>query len=157
MIKKLTLLILIIFGLTNCGYSPIYSNNNDMSFEIYELELEGDDEINNIIKNKLDRYFENDSQKKYVINIKTNYKKISATKDLTGNTTHFKLIVNLDLRYKKVDSEADKEMKELSFSESLIIKKNQDNFEQNDYEKITIENISELLINKVILYLARSS
>ena len=48
-------------------------------------------------------------------------------------------------------------MKELSFSESLIIKKNQDNFEQNDYEKITIENISELLINKVILYLARSS
>ena len=61
------------------------------------------------------------------------------------------------LRYKKVDSGAEEKMSELSFSESLIIKKNQDNFEQNDYEKITIENLSELLINKVILYLARSS
>ena len=157
MIKKLIILILIIFGLTSCGYSPIYSNNNNTNFEINDLELEGNEEINNIIKNKLDRYFENNSQKKYIINIKTNYEKISATKDRTGSTTHFKLIVNLDLRYKKVDSEVDKEMEELTFSESLIIKKNQDNFEQNDYEKITIENISELLINKVILYLARSS
>ena len=157
MIKKLTILILVIFGLTSCGYSPIYSNNNNTNFEINDLELEGNEEINNIIKNKLDRYFENNSQKKYIINIKTNYEKISATKDRTGSTTHFKLIVNLDLRYKKVDSEVDKEMEELTFSESLIIKKNQDNFEQNDYEKITIENISELLINKVILYLARSS
>ena len=157
MIKKLTILILVIFGLTSCGYSPIYSNNNNTNFEINDLELEGNEEINNIIKNKLDRYFENNSQKKYIINIKTNYEKISATKDRTGSTTHFKLIVNLDLRYKKDDSEVEEEMKELSFSESLIIKKNQDNFEQNDYEKITIENISELLINKVILYLARSS
>ena len=157
MIKKLTILILIIFGLTNCGYSPIYSNNNNTNFEINELKLEGDEQVNNIIKNKLDRYFENDSKKKYIIDIKTNYEKISASKDRTGSTTHFKLIVNLDLSYKIVDSKEEEKMKKLSFSESLIIKKNQDNFEQNDYEKITIENISELLINKVILYLARSS
>ena len=158
MIKKLTVLILIIFGLTSCGYSPIYSNNNDnTNFEISDLELKGNEVINNIIKNKLDGYFENNSQKKYIINIRTNYEKNSASKDLTGSTTHFKLIVNLDLQYKKVDSGAEEKMSELSFSESLIIKKNQDNFEQNDYEKITIENLSELLINKVILYLARSS
>ena len=157
MIKKLTILILIIFGLISCGYSPIYSNNNNTNFEINDLEFQGNEEINNIIKNKLDRFFENNSQKKYIINIKTNYEKISATKDRRGSTTHFKLIVSLDLRYKKIDSEVDEEMKELTFSESLIIKKNQGNFEQNDYEKNTIKNISELLINKVILYLARSS
>ena len=81
----------------------------------------------------------------------------SATKDLTGSTTHFKLIVNLDLRYKKVSPEAEEEIKKLSFSESLIIKKNQDNFVQNYYEKISIKNISEMLINKVILYLTRNS
>ncbi len=157
MIKKLTILILIIFGLTNCGYSPIYSNNNNTNFEINDLKLEGDEQVNNIINNKLDRYLENDSKKKYIIDIKTNSEKISASKDRTGSTTHFKLIVNLDLSYKRVDSKEEEKMKKLSFSESLIIKKNQDNFEQNDYEKITIENISELLINKVILYLARSS
>ena len=59
MIRKLPILILIIFGLMSCGYSPIYSNNNNANFEIYDLELEGDNEINNIIENKLDRYFKN--------------------------------------------------------------------------------------------------
>ena len=90
MIKKLTVLILIIFGLTSCGYSPIYSNNNDnTNFEISDLELKGNEVINNIIKNKLDGYFENNNQKKYIINIRTNYEKNSASKDLTGSTTHF--------------------------------------------------------------------
>ena len=157
MIKKLPILILIIFGLMSCGYSPIYSNNNDANFEIYDLELEGDNEINNIIENKLDRYFKNNSKKKYIIKIKTNYKRISASKDITGSTTHFKLIIDLNLSYEEVDSKLEKEINEISFTESLIIKKNQDNFEQNDYEKIIIKNMSELLINKVILYLARSS
>ena len=157
MIKKLIILILVIFGLTSCGYSPIYSNNDDGNFEIYDLELEGDEEINNVIEKELDRYFNSDSQKKYIIKIKTNYKKISATKDSTGSTTHFKLIVDLDLSYERVNSELEEGIRKLSFSESLIIKKNQDNFEQNNYEKITIKNISELLINKVVLYLARSS
>ena len=46
--------------------------------------------------------------------------------------------------------------KKISFSESLIIKKNQNNFEQNDYETIVIKDMSELLNNKVILYLGRS-
>ena len=63
MIRKLPILILIIFGLMSCGYSPIYSNNNNANFEIYDLELEGDNEINNIIENILDRYFKNNSQK----------------------------------------------------------------------------------------------
>ena len=157
MFRKLTVLILIIFGLTNCGYSPIYSSNNNANFEIYDLELQGDEEINNIIRGKLDKYLKNNNQKKYIIKIRTEHEKISATKDRTGSTTHFKLIVRLELNYERVNSEIEEKMKKLFFTESLIIKKNQDNFEQSDYEKITIENISELLINKVILYLARSS
>ena len=108
MIRKLPILILIIFGLMSCGYSPIYSNNNNANFEIYDLELEGDNEINNIIENKLDRYFKNNSQKKYIIKIKTNYERISASKDRTGGTTHFKLIIDLNLSYEEVDSKREK-------------------------------------------------
>ena len=155
--KKLIILFLLIFGLKSCGYSPIYSNNNDTSFEIYDLEIEGNEEVNDIIENKLDRFLNNSSEKKYIIKIKTDYEKISATKDRTGSTTHFKLIVNLELNFERVDSEVKGEMKKLFFSESLIINKNQDNFDQNNYEKITIKNISELLIDKVVLYLARTS
>ena len=156
MIKKLTLFIFIVFSLINCGYSPMYSDNNNKNFEIYNLELEGNNEVNNIIKNKLEKYNNNNSEKKYIVKIKTYYKKISATKNSTGRTTHFKLVVDLSLSYKRFGLDEDKLEKEISFSESLIIKKNQNNFEQNDYEKIVIKNMSELLINKVILYLGRS-
>ena len=156
MIKKLTLFIFIVFSLINCGYSPMYSDNSNKNFEIYNLELEGNNEVNNIIKNKLEKYNNNNSEKKYIVRIKTYYKKISATKNNTGRTTHFKLVVDLSLSYKRFNSDEDKQEKQISFSESLIIKKNQNNFEQNDYEKIVIKNMSELLINKVILYLGRS-
>ena len=156
MIKKLTLLIFIVFGLTNCGYSPMISDSANTNFEIYNLELEGNNEVNTMIKNKLEKFKNNNSEKKYIVKINTNYKKISATKNSTGRTTHFKLIVDLSLSYKKFNLNEDKQEKKISFSESLIIKKNQNNFEQNDYENIVIENMSELLINKVILYLGRS-
>ena len=156
MIKKLTLFIFIVFSLTNCGYSPMYSDNSNSNFEVYNLELEGNNEVNNIIKNKLEKYNNNNSEKKYIVKIKTYYKKISATKNSTGRTTHFKLVVDLSLSYKRFNLDEDKQEKEISFSESLIIKKNQNNFEQNDYEKIVIKNMSELLINKVILYLGRN-
>ena len=154
MIKKLTLLIFVVFSLTNCGYSPMYSDNSNTDFEVYNLELEGNSEVNSIIKNILEKY--NNSEKKYIVKINTRYKKISAIKNSTGSATHFKLVVDLSLSYKRFDLDKDKQEKKISFSESLIIKKNQNNFEQNDYEKIVIKNMSELLINKVILYLGRS-
>ena len=156
MIKKLTLLIFIVFSLTNCGYSPMYSDNSNTNFEVYNLELEGNSEVNSIIKNILEKYNNNNSEKKYIVKINTRYKKISATKNSTGSTTHFKLVVDLSLSYKRFDLDKDNQEKKISFSESLIIKKNQNNFEQNDYEKIVIKNMSELLINKVILYLGGS-
>ena len=102
MIKKLTILVLIIFGLTSCGYSPMYSGNNETNFEIYDLELKGDRQINNIIESRLEKYFNNNKEKKYIIKVRTNYEKNSVTKDRTGSTTHFKLIVKLTLDYKRV-------------------------------------------------------
>ena len=59
MIKKLTLLIFIVFSLTNCGYSPMYSDNSNTNFEVYNLELEGNSEVNSIIKNILEKYNNN--------------------------------------------------------------------------------------------------
>ena len=155
MIKKLTIFIYIIFSLTSCGYSPMYSSKN-ANFEIYNFDLEGDSKVNNFIENKLKKYLNNDSEKKYNIKIKSSYEKVSATKDKTGNTTHFKLIVNLNMQYERVDLEQNKKAGQVSFSENLIIKRNENNFEQNNYEKIIIENISELLFNKIVTILAKT-
>ena len=154
--KKFFILIFITLNLTSCGYAPIYSEKNTTNFEITSFKIEGNNEVNNIIQNNLQKYLNNNSEKKYAISIKTDYSKIIATKDGTGKATNFKLVINLSLNYKKTGSESNKKEKMINFSESQIIKRDQNNYEQGNYENILIRNMSELLINQVILQLARS-
>ena len=153
--KKFFILIFITLTLTSCGYAPIYSEKNTTNFEITSFKIEGNSEVNNIIENSLQKFFNNNSEKKYAISIRTDYSKIIVTKDTTGKATNFKLVINLSLNYKKTGSENNKE-KMINFSESQIIKRDQNNYEQGNYENILIRNMSELLINQVILQLTRS-
>ena len=64
MIKKIIFLIIIIFGLSNCGYSPIFLDNNSKNFSIVDFEKEGNEKINNIIENKLKKYLNSNDEKK---------------------------------------------------------------------------------------------
>lgn len=155
MIKKFLILIVTTLSLTSCGYGPIYSDKNTMDFEITSFKIEGDTEVNNIVQNKLGKYLDNNSEKKYIISIRTDYQKEVATKDATGKATNFKLIVNLTLNYTTSELENNRVERVINFSESQIIKRDQNNYEQTNYENILIRNMSELLINRVILQLVR--
>ena len=155
MIKKFLILIVTTLSLTSCGYGPIYSDKNTMDFEITSFKIEGDTEVNNIVQNKLGKYLDNNSEKKNIISIRTEYQKEVATKDATGKATNFKLIVNLTLNYTTSEFENNRVERVINFSESQIIKRDQNNYEQTNYENILIRNMSELLINRVILQLAR--
>lgn len=154
--KKILIFIFMAFSLTNCGFVPIYSEKNVTDFEITSLKIEGDSKINDILKNKLRKYFDNNGKKKYKISIETYYEKISAAKDLTGNATNVNLKISVDLKYLKINVDDGMQEKTIKFSKSQIIKKNQNNYEQSNYEKILINNMSELLTDKIILHLARS-
>ena len=155
MIKKFLILIVTTLSLTSCGYGPIYSDKNTMDFEITSFKIEGDTEVNNIVQNKLGKYLDNNSEKKYIISIRTDYQKEAATKDATGKATNFKLIVNLTLNYTTSELENNRVERVINFSESQMIKRDQNNYEQTNYENILIRNMSELLINRVILQLVR--
>ena len=155
MIKKFLILIVTTLSLTSCGYGPIYSDKNTMDFEITSFKIEGDTEVNNIVQNKLGKYLDNNSEKKYIISIRTDYQKEVATKNATGKATNFKLIVNLTLNYTTSELENNRVERVINFSESQMIKRDQNNYEQTNYENILIRNMSELLINRVILQLAR--
>ena len=56
-------------SLTSCGYAPIYSDKNATNFEISSFKIEGNNEVNNIVKNNINKYFNTDSEKKYIISI----------------------------------------------------------------------------------------
>mgnify|MGYP001384718954 CR=1 FL=1 len=156
MLKKFIYPLFLIFFLSSCGYTPIYLSSSESNFEISNFKIDGDNEINSIVKKKLNKYLNNDYKKKYDVKIFTNYEKVSVTKDVTGNTTNFKLIVNLNLNYVNINAKQKNQSRNIFFSEELIMEKNQNNYEQNNYERIVIKNLTEILTEKIILHLSRS-
>ena len=156
MIKKTFLLILIVFGLSGCGYTPMLSQNNDFNFNIVNLEFLGDKTINNFLEKKLMQYSNNSNNKKYKISINSNYQKIIIAKDSTGNATDLKLISTIDVTYSLHNETKNKEEK-ISFLESIIIKKSDNTFDQNNYERNVLDNLSLQLLNKLVFFLSNEA
>ena len=156
MLKKLIYPFFLVLFFSSCGYTPIYLNSSETDFEISNFKVSGNTEVNSIVKNKLKKYLNNNHQKKYDVEILTNYKKVSVAKDATGNTTNFKLIIELNLSYMEIDAEQKNQIKNIFFSEELNIKRNENNYEQNNYEQIIIRNMTEMLTEKIILHLSKS-
>ena len=156
MFRKIILCILVLCGLSSCGYTSLHSQKDDLNFTILNLELNGDFIINNYIEQKLKKYEKIDSERKFELEIKTTLNKFSVGKDSKGNTTNLKLVANLDLNINEIKMENEQTKKTVSFSENITIKKNENNYEQSNYEEILIKNMSELLFKKLVFYLSRS-
>jgi hypothetical protein len=156
MFRKIILCILVLCGLSSCGYTSLHSQKDDLNFTILNLELNGDSLINNYIEQELKKYEKINSERKFELEIKTTLNKFSVGKDSKGNTTNLKLVANLDLNINEIKMENEQTKKTVSFSENITIKKNENNYEQSNYEEILIKNMSELLFKKLVFYLSRS-
>ena len=156
MFRKIILCILVLCGLSSCGYTSLHSQKDDLNFTILNLELNGDSLINNYIEQELKKYEKINSDRKFELEIKTTLNKFSVGKDSKGNTTNLKLVANLDLNINEIKMENEQTKKTVSFSENITIKKNENNYEQSNYEEILIKNMSELLFKKLVFYLSRS-
>ncbi len=142
--KKIFLLIMITF-IYSCGYSPLYlAGKNDMLLNLKKIE--GDFELNNYIKNNFKIASDVNSPNVYDINAETKFEKIILTKDATGNATDYRL----DFTVKFIILS---ENKEVSYKESFKIKKNDQKFEQSNYEREIKKNFSEIVKDKLVLYL----
>ena len=138
----------------SCGFSPMYSKSNlDSNFSIVEIKFDGDRLINNYLENGLTKYNNIDANKKYKIEIFTDYKKNILTKDLTGTATNYELLLNTTLIINQTFLETEKNYT-LKFTDRFNIKKFDDTFEEDSYERTIKKNFSETLISKIILNLA---
>ena len=142
--KKLFLLISIIF-IYSCGYSPLYlTGKNDLILNLKKIE--GDFELNNYIKNDFKIASDENSPNVFDINAETKFEKIILTKDATGDATDYRL--DFSVRF-IIESEN----KEITYKESFKIKKNNQQFEQSNYEREIKRNFSEIVKDKLVLYL----
>ena len=142
--KKIFLLLSIIF-IYNCGYTPLYlAGKSDLNLNLKEIE--GDFELNTYIKNDFKIASNINSPNVFDINAVTKIEKIILTKDATGDATDYRLDFNV--RFIILSKN-----KEVSYNESFKIKKNDQKFEESNYEREIKRNFSEIVKDKLVLYL----
>ena len=145
--KKIFLLISIIF-IYNCGYSPLYTSGK-YNLLLNLTEIEGDFELNTYIKNEFKIASDVNSPNVFNINAVTKIDKVILTKDATGDATDYRL----DFNVKFIIASENSENKVVSYNENFKIKKNNKKFEQSNYEREIKRNFSEIVKDKLVLYL----
>ena len=142
---KNIILILFLFFLNNCGYTSVYKNQKSQDFQISIIEMTGDNEINNLIKNELKFYSNRSSNIKYNISINSNYQKVIVSKNSAGVATDYKLMTDTVISFNREKNNI------LNFSENINIKSNSNSYEQNNYEKSIKKNFASSISNKFII------
>tara|TARA_B100001115_G_scaffold57151_1_gene42309 strand:- start:40 stop:501 length:462 start_codon:yes stop_codon:yes gene_type:complete len=148
--KYIYIFILIPFLISNCDYSPIYSNKDNYNFFIEKIEFSGDAEINNLIDKKLKKYQTIKRERKFSILSTSSYKKVSQSKNLSGKTTNYLIVIGITFQIKKEDK-----LNTLKFEEEFLIKNFSNKFEENNLEKIKKENSIDLIINRLITQISQ--
>ena len=147
MIKKILIIFILPFLFQGCGYSTLYSNNNDKNINIEILGTKGDQEINNYILHNLKKYTGKKGET-YSININTNYSISEISKNLEGSVDNYQLVVLTQFEVESINVN-----KTISIKEEIKINNLNNNFEKRNYEKSIKKNFSNSITNRLILQL----
>ena len=150
-IKKLSWLLILLI-LNGCGFTPMYSSNFKNDFNIEIIDFEGDNDLNNFIKQKIGSTINNDEKniKEFQISGTTTYSKNVQTKDKKGKVTQYSLNASANFTIKTQNV-----IEEISFTEKSTLNKLSDEFEESNYERSFKDNVSQIFVNKLIMYLSR--
>ena len=149
MIKKNIIILSIIFFLANCGFSPIYLKNENRNFSIEIVIYTGDRDLNNFLKSNLKNYKNEESNNKFFIEVKSEYKKVVLSKNAASEATNYQLEAKVIFLIKPINIE-------ISITEKKIMDSMNDKFEEARYERTIKQNFaysisdklsSELIIN----------
>ena len=143
------ILILLMFFLSHCGYSSIYSNENLKDISINITDIQGDKDINKVIERRLERYKKNQSANEFNIKIKSNYSKIITAKDATGNATNYRLNLSVNFIIEKSGK-----VTNVKINKNFIMSKIDDILEEKKYEVTIKDNlinsVTEEMIRKLL-------
>ena len=147
--KIFSKLIIIVFILitTSCSYKPIFSEKN-YNFQVDEIILTGDKDINRIIDRKFTmiRKSKNLNKKKFSITINSIKNKEIISNDSKGDPLKFK--IDILITYKILDS--GKIILEREIEKSSIYNNKSDKFELDQNEKNITTNLSEKISDIII-------
>ena len=132
--KKLFSFIIILM-ITHCGFTPLYDAKKKLDYNIFITEIEGDKLINNLITNEIRKISDPNSLNKIILKIKTNYSKITISKNVKGSVSDYRMVIETNIM---IDD--DKKITNFSFNENQDITNISDIFEKKNYENNIIKN-----------------
>ena len=148
--KKLIIIIIALFILNNCGYTPIYSSKEN-NFYIKELSQKSTSKLNSKIANKLKRFSNQNSENIIKLEISSNKKIETIQKDKKGDPSRFKMTVLLNIIiFNKNNHEINKTR---SFSQNFNYNNNSNKFSLKQYEKEIEDNLINKIVEESIIYL----
>ena len=147
--KKICLLVLVLF-LTNCsGYKPIFSSK-DVNFFIDQIIITDNDKISYKIKKKLKPYSsENTNKIKINLNINSSKEVKIIAKDNKGDALMFNLVINSSIEILSNDIVE----KKYKFTEKFTFKNQANKFELEQYKRSLEEELIDKIFEKLILNL----
>ena len=149
--KKLIIIVIALFILNNCGYTPIYSSKKN-NFYIKEISQKNTSKLNSKIANKL-KMFSNQNNKNIIqLEISSNKKIETIQKDKKGDPSKFQMTVLLNINILNKNNYEINKTK--SFSSSFNYNNNANKFSLKQYEKDIEDNLINKVIERSILYLS---
>tara|TARA_E500000331_G_C17263613_1_gene716273 strand:+ start:338 stop:796 length:459 start_codon:yes stop_codon:yes gene_type:complete len=146
--KKLFTLVAFLF-LLNCGYQPIFSSNQSI-FSISNIELTENNNVNSKLRNALSIYTKNqNTQKFYDLKISSKISKSILSKNSKGDAK----ILSLALSIKISVIENNYLKNERTFLKTVSYDNNNNKFELKQYENKIASNLTNKIIEEVIIHL----
>ena len=148
--KKLIFVVIALFMLNNCGYSPIYSSKNN-NFYI-DISQKDRSKLNSKIENNIKKFSNQNSENIIQLEISSNKKINIISKDKKGDPSRFSMTISLTINtLNKNNYEINKTK---SFSEKFDYHNNSNKFELKQYEKDIEDNLINKIVERSIIYLS---
>mgnify|MGYP001355120229 CR=1 FL=1 len=143
--KKFFIFFILIF-VSGCGFTPLYNDNNKSNYNILITDQKGDQVLNNLIVEEIQRISNLNSSDNLYLKIDTKYEKKIISKDTKGSASEYELSV---LTYFSISGLENNQ--KFLFKEKQNLKNISDTFEQKNYENIIKRNFASSLVRKLNL------
>lgn len=142
---KIYLILLLVILITGCSYKPILSKQN-YDFSVEKVELNGDKEVNYIIKERLINLKNQNTKNKYYVQIETSKIKNIISNDSKGDPSKLEIIISSTFQI----SNSEKLLITRNVKMKNIYNNNSDKLKLKKYELFIINNLSQKISDSLI-------
>ena len=149
--KKIIIIVIALFFLNNCGYTPIYSSKKN-NFYIKEISQKDRTKLNSKFTTNIEKFSNQNSENIIKLEISSNKKIQIISKDDKGDPSRFQMTILLNINI--INKNYNETYKRKSFSANFDYSNNSNKFSLKQYEKEIENNLIDKIIENSILWLS---